>query len=321
MSRIPDTQMTPEGPAYEGRLLDRADEPVVDQGAPFDIRTLVSRRRLLGLFAVGAGTATLAACAPTGTAATASPTASPSATALSAPSPSTSTTAPAVALPAGEIPQETAGPYPGDGSNGADILERSGVVRSDLRSSLDGGATAVGVPMTLDLTILDMANGDVPLAGAAVYVWHCDAEGRYSMYSSGIQNETYLRGVQVVGADGVVSFTSIFPACYDGRWPHIHFEVYPNADAITDAANAIATSQVALPAATCDVVYADAAYTSSASNLSRVSLESDNVFGDDGGVLELATTTGDNATGWTVALTVRVDTTTTAAAGAMPGGR
>jgi len=321
MSRIPDTQMTPEGPAYEGRLLDRADEPVVDQGAPFDIRTLVSRRRLLGLFAVGAGTATLAACAPTGTAATASPTASPSATALSAPSPSTSTTAPAVALPAGEIPQETAGPYPGDGSNGADILERSGVVRSDLRSSLDGGATAAGVPMTLDLTILDMANGDVPLAGAAVYVWHCDAEGRYSMYSSGIQNETYLRGVQVVGADGVVSFTSIFPACYDGRWPHIHFEVYPNADAITDAANAIATSQVALPAATCDVVYADAAYTSSASNLSRVSLESDNVFGDDGGVLELATTTGDNATGWTVALTVRVDTTTTAAAGAMPGGR
>ena len=321
MSRIPDTQMTPEGPAYEGRLLDRADEPVVDQGAPFDIRTLVSRRRLLGLFAVGAGTATLAACAPTGTAATASPTASPSATALSAPSPSTSTTAPAVALPAGEIPQETAGPYPGDGSNGADILERSGVVRRDLRSSLDGGATAAGVPMTLDLTILDMANGDVPLAGAAVYVWHCDAEGRYSMYSSGIQNETYLRGVQVVGADGVVSFTSIFPACYDGRWPHIHFEVYPNADAITDAANAIATSQVALPAATCDVVYADAAYTSSASNLSRVSLESDNVFGDDGGVLELATTTGDNATGWTVALTVRVDTTTTAAAGAMPGGR
>ncbi|MDQ1177614.1 intradiol ring-cleavage dioxygenase [Microbacterium sp. SORGH_AS_0421] len=317
MSRIPDTQMTPEGPAYEGRLLDRADEPVVDQGAPFDIRTLVSRRRLLGLFAVGAGTATLAACAPTGTAATASP----SATALSAPSPSTSTTAPAVALPAGEIPQETAGPYPGDGSNGADILERSGVVRSDLRSSLDGGATAAGVPMTLDLTILDKANGDVPLAGAAVYVWHCDAEGRYSMYSSGIQNETYLRGVQVVGADGVVSFTSIFPACCDGRWPHIHFEVYPNADAITDAANAIATSQVALPAATCDVVYADAAYTSSASNLSRVSLESDNVFGDDGGVLELATTTGDNATGWTVALTVRVDTTTTAAAGAMPGGR
>ena len=321
MSRIPDTQMTPDGPAYEGRLLDRADEPVVDQGAPFDIRTLVSRRGILGLVVLGAGTATLAACAPSAsgaatTAATATPTATPTASAT----PSATATSAAAALPAGEIPDETAGPYPGDGSNGPDILEQSGIVRSDLRSSLDGGATAAGVLMTLNLTIFDSANGDVPFAGAAVYVWHCDDQGRYSMYSSGIENESYLRGVQVVGDDGVVSFTSIFPGCYDGRWPHIHFEVYPNVDAITDASNAIATSQVALPQAACDVVYADAAYPSSASNLSRVSLESDNVFGDDGGALELATATGDNSTGWTVALGVRVDTTTTPTAGAMPGG-
>lgn len=321
MSRIPDTQMTPDGPAYEGRLLDRADEPVVDQGAPFDIRTLVSRRGILGLVVLGAGTATLAACAPSAsgaatTAATATPTATPTASAT----PSATATSAAAALPSGEIPDETAGPYPGDGSNGPDILEQSGIVRSDLRSSLDGGATATGVPMTLNLTIFDSANGDVPFAGAAVYVWHCDDQGRYSMYSSGIENESYLRGVQVVGSDGVVSFTSIFPGCYDGRWPHIHFEVYPNVDAITDAANAIATSQVALPQAACDVVYADAAYPSSASNLTRVSLDSDNVFGDDGGALELATATGDNTTGWTVALGVRVDTTTTPTAGAMPGG-
>ncbi|KQR20801.1 dioxygenase family protein [Microbacterium sp. Leaf151] len=326
MSRIPDTQMTPEGPAYEGRPLDRADEPVVDQGASFDVRTLVSRRGLLSLVTLGAGAVALAACAPAESGATATATTTPRATASATPAtPTASATASAssapVALPAGEIPQETAGPYPGDGSNGVDILEQSGVVRSDLRSSLDGGATAAGVPMTLNLTILDTANGDVPFAGAAVYVWHCDAEGRYSMYSSGIENETYLRGVQVVGTDGVVSFTSIFPACYDGRWPHIHFEVYPNVDAITDSSNAVATSQVALPEATCAIVYADTAYSSSASNMSRVSLATDNVFGDDGGVLELATTTGDNATGWTVALTARVDTTTTATAGSMPGGR
>ncbi|MFJ4158258.1 3,4-dioxygenase subunit beta [Microbacterium testaceum] len=322
MSRIPDTQMTPDGPAYEGRLLDRADEPVVDQGAPFDIRTLLSRRGILGLVVLGAGTAALAACAPSAsgaatTAATATPTATPTASAT----PSATATSAAAALPAGEIPDETAGPYPGDGSNGPDILEQSGIVRSDLRSSLDGGATAAGVPMTLNLAIFDTANGDVPLAGAAVYVWHCDNQGRYSMYSSGLENESYLRGVQVVADDGVVSFTSIFPGCYDGRWPHIHFEVYPNVDAITDVSNAIATSQVALPQAACDVVYADAAYPSSASNLSRVSLESDNVFGDNGGALELATATGDNSTGWTVSLGVRVDTTTTPTAGAMPGGR
>lgn len=324
MSRIPDTQMTPDGPAYEGRLLDRADEPVVDQGAPFDIRTLVSRRGILGLVALGAGAVTLAACTPavTGTTAstTAAPTATPSATPTASATPATSATNAAAALPSGEIPDETAGPYPGDGSNGPDILEQSGIVRSDLRTSLDGGATATGVPMTLNLTIFDTANGDVPFAGAAVYVWHCDTEGRYSMYSSGIEEETYLRGVQVVGSDGVVSFTSIFPGCYDGRWPHIHFEVYPNVDVITDASNAIATSQVALPQAACDVVYADAAYPSSASNLSRVSLDSDNVFGDDGGALELASASGDNTAGWIVALGVRVDTATTPTAGAVPGG-
>jgi len=322
MSRIPDTQMTPDGPAYEGRLLDRADEPVVDQGAPFDIRTLVSRRGILGLVVLGAGTATLAACAPTAsgaatTAATATPTATPTASAT----PSATATSAAAALPSGEIPDETAGPYPGDGSNGADVLEQSGIVRSDLRSSLDGGATATGIPMTLNLTIFDTANGDAPMTGAAVYVWHCDTEGNYSMYSSGIENETYLRGVQVVGDDGVVSFTSIFPGCYDGRWPHIHFEVYPNVDAITDASNAIATSQVALPKDTCDVVYADTSlYPSSASNLTRVSLDSDNVFGDDGGALQLATTSGDNTSGYTVSLGVRVDTATTPTAGAAPGG-
>ncbi|WP_298875691.1 3,4-dioxygenase subunit beta [uncultured Microbacterium sp.] len=327
MSRIPETEMTPDGPAYEGRLLDRADEPVVDQGAPFDIRTLVSRRGILGLVVLGAGTATLAACAPSasGTAtatATASSTPSATPTATASASPTATASSAAAALPSGEIPDETAGPYPGDGSNGADVLEQSGIVRSDLRSSLDGGATAAGTPMTLNLTVFDTANGDVPMTGAAVYVWHCDTEGNYSMYSSGIENETYLRGVQVVGSDGVVSFTSIFPGCYDGRWPHIHFEVYPSVDAITDASNAIATSQVALPEETCGVVYADTSlYPSSASNLTRVSLDSDNVFGDDGGALQLATTSGDNTTGWTVSLGVRVDTATTPTAGAAPGGR
>jgi len=322
MTRIPETDMTPDGPAYEGRLLDRADEPVVDQGAPFDIRTLVSRRGILGLVALGAGAVTLAACTPAATGSTASSTTpTPSATPSASATPTATATSAAATLPAGEIPDETAGPYPGDGSNGPDILEQSGIVRSDLRTSLDGGATAEGIPMTLNLTIFDSANGDVPFTGAAVYVWHCDTEGRYSMYSSGIENETYLRGVQVVGSDGVVSFTSIFPGCYDGRWPHIHFEVYPSVDAITDASNAIATSQVALPQAACDIVYADAAYPSSASNMSRVSLSDDNVFGEDDGALQLATTSGDNTNGWTVALGVRVDTSTTPTAGAAPGAR
>jgi hypothetical protein len=52
----------------------------------------------------------------------------------------------------GRNPDETAGPYPGDGSNGPDVLEQSGIVRRDIRSSFEEySGTAEGVPMTLEL--------------------------------------------------------------------------------------------------------------------------------------------------------------------------
>jgi protocatechuate 3,4-dioxygenase beta subunit len=117
-----------------------------------------------------------------------------------------------------------------------------------------------------------------------------------------------------------VSFTSVFPACYDGRWPHIHFEVYPDEASISDSANAIATSQVALPQDVCQTVYAQPGYEASVSNLANVSLSSDNVFGDDGGALQLATVTGDVTAGYAVALNVGVDTTTEPSGGGAPGG-
>lgn len=302
MNTIPEPETTPDGPAYEGRLLDRADEEVVDQGVAFDIRTLVSRRSVLSLFGFGVGAMALAACSTDG------------ASDLSSAATASTTTS------TGEIPDETAGPYPGDGSNGADVLEQSGIVRSDIRSSIGGGATAAGVPMALTLTILDLANGDAPFTDVAVYVWHCNSEGGYSMYSEGITGETYLRGVQVADSDGKVSYTSIFPACYSGRWPHIHFEVYPTVDDITDATNAIATSQVALPEDVCSTVYKLSGYEGSSTNMAQVSLDSDNVFGDDSGALQLATVTGDATSGYRVALTVRVDTGTAPTAGSAPSG-
>ena len=194
-------------------------------------------------------------------------------------------------------------------------------MRSDIRSSFgDASGTAEGVPMTLELTITDLANGGVPFAGVAVYVWHCDREGRYSLYSEGVTDQNYLRGVQVADADGRVTFTSIFPACYSGRWPHIHFEVYPDQSGITDSTNAIATSQVALPQDTCDTVYATSGYEASVSNLAQVSLDSDNVFGDDGGVSQLGTVTGSVDSGYTVSLAVAVDTGTAPTGGQAPGG-
>lgn len=320
MSRIPEPVQTPEGPTYEGRLLDRVDEEVVDQGAAFDIRTLVTRRGVLGLAGLGVGALVLAACAPASTGTSTSGGSADDSGSSTGGTGSDSSSGSSAATAAGEIPDETAGPYPGDGSNGPDVLEESGIIRQDITTSIDGSATADGIPLTFEFQVLDMANGGIPFAGVAVYAWHCTAQGEYSMYSSGLEDVTYLRGVQVADADGRVSFSSVFPGCYSGRWPHIHFEVYPDADSITDSANAIATSQMALPEDACSAVYADSRYDGSARNLAQTSLSSDNVFSDDAAALQLPTISGDVNAGYATSLVVGVDTTTAPAAGSAPGG-
>jgi protocatechuate 3,4-dioxygenase beta subunit len=111
--------------------------------------------------------------------------------------------------------------------------------------------------------------------------------------------------VQQADPNGAVNFTSIFPACYSGRWPHIHFEVYPSLAAAASVSNKVATSQIALPKATCDLVYATSGYAQSVTNLSQISLATDMVFSD-GATLELATMTGSVASGFTATLTVAV---------------
>nr|WP_296069065.1 intradiol ring-cleavage dioxygenase [uncultured Actinoplanes sp.] len=288
-------------PTYGGRPLARPGEDLEDQGLGFDLGTLMGRRQMFRLLGVGATGLGLAAC----TGNTDKPGTGRAGNAAGGTS---SGAAAGPATPAGdEIPEETAGPYPGDGSNGPDVLAQSGIVRGDIRASFgDFSGTADGVPMTLELTVQNLANGGTPYAGTAVYVWHCDREGRYSLYSDGATEQNYLRGVQIADAAGKVRFTSIFPACYAGRWPHIHFEVYPDQESITDASKAIATSQVALPGNVCDAVYAERGYEDSASNLTRVSLDSDNVFGDDGGARQLGTVTGDVSSGYRVSLSVPV---------------
>jgi len=291
--------------------------PNHDRGLEFDLSTLVSRRSL-GMI-LGAGTAAaLAACSPGGTSGTSgSPTSAAgtsSATVPSATAPATATAAPAtptltraIAECGVEIPQETAGPYPGDGSNGPNVLEASGVVRHDITSSFGTStSTAEGVPLTVTLTLLDNANGCTPLAGAAVYAWHCDREGKYSMYDSGLQNENYLRGVQEADANGQVTFKTIYPGAYNGRWPHIHFEVFESMNNATAAGQVLAVSQIALTEAACKEVYASAGYESSAQNFPRTTLKSDNVFGNDGGIYQLATITGSVAAGYAAGLNVTV---------------
>jgi protocatechuate 3,4-dioxygenase beta subunit len=212
------------------------------------------------------------------------------------------------------IPAETGGPYPGDGTNSngsgiANALTLSGIVRSNIRASIVGSNTvAAGVPLTVTLKLVNAGASCASLAGYAVYLWHCTREGGYSMYSSGITAENYLRGVQVSDANGEVTFTTIVPGCYSGRWPHIHFEVFSSLAAATTlpAGDAVRTSQLALPKALCDTVYATSGYSASVSNFANISLSSDNVFGNDSAAQQMPTVSGSVAAGYTAALTVGV---------------
>ncbi|HYH72969.1 MAG TPA: intradiol ring-cleavage dioxygenase [Nocardioides sp.] len=207
----------------------------------------------------------------------------------------------------GEIPEETAGPYPGDGSNGPNVLTESGVVRGDITTSFGSASgLADGVPLTLRFKVYDLTGDDAEvLAGAAIYAWHCDRDGAYSMYDGAAADENYLRGVQESDADGWVEFTTVFPGCYSGRWPHVHFEVYESLDAATSASNKLRTSQLAFPQDVCEAVYATAGYESSVANLAQTSLDSDGIFSD-GYSLQMATTKGSVTDGYTATLNVPI---------------
>lgn len=263
-----------------------------DLGLSHDLPRIVERtlgRRGLLALVGGLGVAAVAGCG------------------AEAASSGTSGTGDARATASGEIPEETAGPFPGDGSNGPDVLRESGVVRSDItRSFGSASGVAEGVPLTLRLKVSDLNGADATvLPGAAVYAWHADREGRYSMYDDEIAEQNYLRGVQAADDKGWVEFASIYPACYDGRWPHVHFEVYRDLDAATSGGERLRTSQLAFPEDVCSKVYATDGYEQSVSNLSRVSLDTDLVFSD-GHSLQMATMTGSNDEGWTATLNVPV---------------
>ncbi len=259
---------------------DTASHPDHGDGLHEDLARLASRRDALKLFGAGGATALLAA--------------------LGAP-------AALARTPAGVVPTETAGPYPGDGSNGPDALEASGIVRHDIRRSFGTSRTlATGVPLRVNLTVTKAAKGYAALKGAAVYLWHCDRLGRYSMYSSGVEDENYLRGIAKTDADGTASFTTVFPAAYDGRWPHIHFEVYASVAKAVSHGPIVKTSQLALPQAACAKVYATEAYPGSAANLAGTSLATDFVFRDDAAIRQLPTVTGSVAKGFVANLTIAV---------------
>ena len=265
-----------------------------DKGFAHDLTRMVGRRRLLALMG-GVGLVSVAGL-------------------------------PAAALECLALPWETAGPYPADGTNTRDgqvvnALTEEGVIRQDLRTSF-GTLTPVadGVQLDVELTLLD-ANGCTPLPGYAIYLWHCDTVGRYSLYDTPEAN--YLRGVGIADAEGKVKFTTIVPGCYDGRWPHMHFEVFESAEAAVSVQATVLTAQIAMPEADCAAVYAaDSRYSNGTQNLGRISIASDNVFRDNTDAeIEQQTMvlSGDPASGYAGTVVIPIDfTAERSSGGAMP---
>lgn len=263
------------------------DDAPHDRGLAFDLRTMQTRRRAmlaigvlgvggyLGYRQFGGGEANASGVAADGT----------------------------VCI---QDPVETAGPFPGDGTNSKDgatvnALSQSGVVRQDLRTSFNGMTpVADGVQVDLVLTLVNVASACAPMAGHAVYLWHCDAEGQYSMYDTTDSN--YCRGVGITDAAGQVKFTTVFPGCYAGRWPHIHFEVFADVASASTGENSLLISQFALPGDVAQAVYAAMPiYQGSVGTLARVSLVSDMVFADNTAeqvAAQTLTFTGDAAAGF-----------------------
>lgn len=272
---------------------------------------LQARSRRGALRWLGGGAAVLAGCGGGGGSdGSASASSTASTTVASSSSTSSSSSSSTASSSCSTIPTETAGPYPSDGTNRdasgsvSNALALAGIVRQNIVSSFGSGSgSADGVALTVELTLASVGNACAALSGLAVYLWHADQLGRYSLYSSGATAANYLRGVQVSDSNGLVRFQTIVPGCYDGRWPHIHFEIYASQAAATTGANALKTTQLALPQAMAAATYADSRYTGSTANLAKVSLASDNIFSD-GYSLQLASVSGSVTAGWTAQLQV-----------------
>ncbi|WP_298222018.1 T9SS type A sorting domain-containing protein [Flavobacterium sp.] len=189
---------------------------------------------------------------------------------------------------------ETAGPFP---THTPASLSSANIV-SDRQ----------GIPMTVNITINNTNGNCTGLAGAIVDIWHCDKDGYYSEYGgSGMQTVDFtavhfLRGRQVTDANGLVTFTSIYPGWYSGRATHIHVHVY-NA-----AGTSLLVTQIAFPEGTNSATVQVNASTANGYTKGMTGYTynaSDNVFSD-GVTNELGTVTGSVAAGYTLNHTIFV---------------
>ena len=135
-------------------------------------------------------------------------------------------------------PEQTEGPFYFDAD----------AIRSDIREDRDGTALRIAV------RVRDAQTCE-PLRNAVVDIWHCDAGGSYSGFSTNATEERFLRGAQVTDRDGIVEFTTVYPGWYTGRTVHVHAKVH------LDSATAL-TTQLYFDDDLTAAVYANEPYAS-----------------------------------------------------------
>jgi len=147
---------------------------------------------------------------------------------------------------AGEVclitPQATQGPYWFDPN-----LERADITEG-----------RKGLPLRIAIRVLEGATC-APIRDARVDVWHCDAQGVYSGYegqgpTGSTKGETFLRGHQPTGADGVATFLTVYPGWYQGRTPHVHVKVFLDEEGTTN----VLTCQLFFPDALSEWLFSNA---------------------------------------------------------------
>jgi len=113
----------------------------------------------------------------------------------------------------------------------ASLWASAGLIRTDITRGFNGlSGAADGAPLDLHLRLLSLFTDQQPLSRYAVYVWHADAAGEYSVFNRPDTN--YLRGIGITDQRGRVNFRTVYPGTYRGRPPHIHFEVYRSLDTL-----------------------------------------------------------------------------------------
>lgn len=137
-------------------------------------------------------------------------------------------------------PIVTEGPY---------VWPRAQTLRQDMSED------EVGVPLWLDIGVLDMATCE-PLENVLLSLWHCNSTGSYSSftalspntpfvelltelgtsvdeYEMGVtdlhtDDTTFLRGLWPTSSEGVMEMKTVFPGFYVERTIHIHVQAYTN---------------------------------------------------------------------------------------------